>query len=70
MAVEIREVIVRAILDDGPPSPSAQPTGGSDTRSSAQEDACGGGGGQSSPDVIVGNVVDQVLRILERRKLR
>jgi Family of unknown function (DUF5908) len=70
MAVEIREVIVRAILEDGPPSPSSSAAGGSETRSTATEDACGGGGGQSSPEAIVGNVVDQVLRILERRKLR
>jgi hypothetical protein len=67
MAVEIREVIVRAILQDEPEAHTASPAGGSQGGSSAAEDPCSQG---QSPETVVGNVVDQVLRILERRKLR
>lgn len=67
MAVEIREVIVRAILEDEPQARTAGPAAGSEGGSSAAEDPCSQG---QSPETVVGNVVDQVLRILERRKLR
>jgi hypothetical protein len=63
MAVEIREVIVRAILSDGG-SESATPADGA---SAPAGDSCSS---PQSPENVVTNVVDQVLRILERRKLR
>jgi hypothetical protein len=65
MAVEIREVIVRAILEDSSAQTGSQGAG----PQGHAGDPCSQGSG-NSPESIVRDAVDQVLRILERKKLR
>lgn len=66
MAVEIKEIVVKAIIPDGRTNQKVAGPGDTSTGKKSREDQ------QDAPAAgdLVQTCVDQVLKILEKRKLR